>query len=167
MTEGKRYPLTAEQLKAWLHYDLETGHFTWLASNYEARWPVGRRAGGIVKDGYVGIRLEGQLYRAHRLAWLYVYGDWPSTHLDHRDTIRTHNWIDNLRLASRSQNQCNRHAVSGLKGVSFDPGTGRWRARIGIGKQQIWLGRHDTEEAAHAAYRAAAIKLHGEFVRFE
>lgn len=88
---------------------------------------------------------------------------------DHRDLDGLNNRRENLRPATRSQNQFNRPAQRGgssrFKGVSFCKLTGRWRADISAHGHTRRLGRFDTEEQAAAAYNAAARELHGSFAR--
>lgn len=160
--------LTAEQCRSLLAYDEATGIFTRRASKRGDC--VGRRAGVVTTNGYLRIRIGTKWYPAHRLAWLYVYGEWPPDDIDHADVNRQNNRIGNLRLATRTQNHANRmpqpHS-SRFKGVSFDKQTGRWRASIKMNRRLIALGRHDTEEQAHAAYVSAAARHFGEFARAE
>jgi hypothetical protein len=159
--------LTAEQVRAILSYDPETGAFTWRA---RPSVRAGRRAGRVVPDGYVKIEHDGRSYFAHRLAWLYVYGDWPEAYVDHINGIRSDNRICNLRKANLSQNNAHRRGAEcngGLRGASFHKSVGRWRARIRNGGKEIELGYFDTAEEAHAAYRNASLKLHGEFSVFD
>ena len=87
--------------------------------------------------------------------------------VDHRDGIGTNNWRDNLRVCAHVENAQNRRMSrrnsSGFKGVSLYKKTGRWCAQIMVSGKQNWLGQFDTPELAHAAYCAAADRLHGEF----
>jgi AP2 domain len=98
-----------------------------------------------------------------------VHGEWPSGDLDHIDNISGHDWIDNLRPATREQNLANMrlHAknTSGFKGVSWHKWRGKWRASISKKNKHSHIGFFDTPEAAHAAYVEAAQRLHGEFAR--
>ena len=99
-----RRELTAERLRALLHYDPNTGEWTWLISQGS------RRRGSkseYFHDGYRVIRVDGKLYRASRLAVLHMTGEWPVNEVDHRDTIRSNDKWLNLRLANRSENQSN------------------------------------------------------------
>ena len=82
------------------------------------------------------ITVDGKRYRAHRLAWLYVYGAWPLGRLDHEDTDRQNNRIKNLRPASNAENLHNRgkqkNNTSGYKSVSWHK-----RQRGGLQKLQM------------------------------
>lgn len=156
--------LTAERLRYLFRYNPETGQF-WRRHPH-AGYNINREAGHVRKGmQYREIRVDQKLYLAHRLAWLYMTGEWPTDEIDHIDMDHGNNRWANLRAANRQQNQANTRARSplGLKGVSKK--RGRYRARISVGKQEIWLGMFDTPEEAHAAYRAAAEKIHGEFAR--
>lgn len=159
--------LTVERLRELLHYDRQTGVFTRLIK--AGGQPVGAVAGSPHSAGYVELRVDGKAYLAHRLAWFYVHGEWPPTKLDHRDTIRTHNWIDNLRPASDQENAQNTNAhvdnVSGFKGVSIHKKSGRFRATIRVDGRQKHLGYFSTGEEASSAYQDAAAKQYGEFHR--
>jgi hypothetical protein len=124
---------------------------------------VGDRAGHINSDGYWIISLDGKLYGAHRLAWMYVLGYLPKA-LDHKNRIRADN-IVNLREATRSQNGANSRskggAGTGLRGVQRNGH--RWVAAITKNNKYIYLGTFESALAAHVAYCTAAKKLHGEF----
>lgn len=158
--------LTAARLRELLHYDPETGVFTRLKnlSNSKA-FKVGDVAGGLDKStGYIKISVENRRYWAHRLAWLYVHGVWPSSGIDHRDENGLNNAISNLRPASKSENGQNVSAArssskSGLLGAS-PTADGRWTAAITVSGKMKNLGRFDSPEEAHAAYIDAKTKLH-------
>ena len=155
--------LTAERLRELLHYDPETGVFTNRISRRRVR--AGDVAGGLDGKGYVLIGIDKVKYRAHHLAWLYVHGEWPPDEMDHKDLVRHHNWITNLRLATQAQNNANRRKYrnnkSGFKGVYSSQG--RWRAMIRIDRRGRHIGCFDTPEEAHAAYVAKAKELFGEY----
>lgn len=78
--------LTSETLKELLHYNPETGIFTW-AKNAGQRAQVGRIAGSRTPSGYIKISLSRKLYAAHRLAWLYMTGSWPENEIDHNQAL--------------------------------------------------------------------------------
>ncbi len=173
---AKTYPtrsdLTAEYLRRILDYDPETGHFTWRHRiEFDARWNnrfAGKRAGNLRRvDGqpaYWIICINARKYRAHRLAWLWVKGEWPVGELDHEDGDGLNNRIGNLRLASSSQNKGNTRTradnSTGFKSVNKMK-NGRFRAYI----KQRHIGVFDTAEEAHAAYVAAAKEEFGEHWR--
>lgn len=169
-----KLPLTAERLKEVLFYDPETGVFTWrvfrggtakvgtIAGHCQRK----ERGGGL----YLSIRVDWKRYQAHRLAWLYMTGEWPSLHIDHIDNKDTLNnrWA-NLRLATPLQSAQNRSHYpsnrSGFKGVVARDN--QWAAFIKIKGKQLYLGLFKTAELAHEAYCDAAKRLHGEFARFD
>lgn len=164
----KTNSLTAARLRELLSYRPDTGEFVWIRST-SRRAKVGATAGYVGSNGYVQIRLDGVLYQAHRLAWLYVTENWPTSLIDHRDLNRSNNQWENLRLATPVQNSANsparRHNCTGVKGVGLHRGTGKYRARIGVNGCQHHLGLFDTAEEAHLAYARASVTLHGEFGR--
>ena len=154
---------TQERLKKLLHYDPETGVFTWKVKRPGRS--VGDVAGSVGTKGHRRIYLDNVQYKAHHLAWLYMTGEWPEDQVDHKDVDPDNNRWENLRAATNQQNCCNRvHPnPSGLKGVSWKRRNRKWVAQIGVDGKRIHLGLFDSAEAAHAAYCAAAERLHGEF----
>jgi hypothetical protein len=163
----KTRQLTAEYLREVLHYNADTGIFTWLKPRRKVR--VGDRAGIIDPRGYVLIGIDQVRYWAHRLAWLYVYGEFPSDQLDHRNANKSDNRIANLRLANRSLNEGNkgrsRRNTSGVKGVSWHAASQKWIAQIHRDGAPRYLGLFVDKDAAAAAYAKAAVEHFGEFAR--
>lgn len=167
MTKYKPLP-SVELLCKILDYDPETGRFTWLQS-------VGKRirAGflaGTPKEGYVVIQIQRKIYQAHRLAWLLGHGEDPvNQETDHVNRDRSDNRLCNLRLATHAQNIQNigkpRDNTSGYKGVSWHGKAQKWRAYITANGMRHYLGYFETPEDGHAAYVAAAEKLHADFAR--
>lgn len=156
--------ITADYLRSILNYDPDTGIFSWRAMG------KGRKQNpGSLQHGYLIIKLGRKPYRAHRLAWLYMTGEWPKDILDHKNFNRSDNRWENLRAATHSTNKANRPAPSnnstGFKGVSFRKKVGRYQASICKQRQQRHLGFFDTAEEAHAAYCLAANELFGDFAR--
>lgn len=152
-------------LKERVIYDPETGVFTW-AKTYSNKAIKGRRAGSLRPIGYYQIRLFDRLYMTSHLAVLYMTGEMPKF-VDHVDRDPTNDrWI-NLRVCTRSQNQCNRpkqvNNTSGFKGVSMDVRRGCWRAQIKHHRRNNYLGDFDSPEEAAVAYAHAARELHGDF----
>jgi hypothetical protein len=161
--------LTQARLQELLQYESSTGIFTRLTST-STRPRVGYVAGSTDTHGYRQITIDGKRYLAHRLAWLYVHGVWPTNQIDHKNGITGDNSIDNLREATQTQNQANRTArvdnTSGLKGVSWHKQHKKWHATTRIQGKQKHLGYFDTKEEAHTAYCAATAKYFGEFANF-
>lgn len=158
--------LTAERLREVLSYDPETGVFRRRFTR-AANAPAGELVRGSKQRGYLRTSVDGVEYKMHRLAWLYLYGEWPSGIVDHVDGNKTNNRAANLREATLSQNKGNSriHAnnTSGAKGVNRSHG--KWRARIQVNGKWHALGVYNTVEAASNAYQAAAAKHFGEFAR--
>lgn len=161
-----REELTQERLRELLHYDPETGVFTWN-KRVGQRVLGGARAGSVGSHGYLLIQVKGISYRAHRLAFLYMLGKPPDGEVDHINGERLDNRWTNLREASRSENQRNtgpRHDnTSGYKGVGFHKGREMFQAQIKIDGRNIHLGYFLCPRKAAHAYNKAAIQLHGEF----
>ena len=163
-----RDKVTATRLHHLLIYDPITGIFIWRVDRTgTAR--AGTRAGAIDTDGYRQIRIDGRLYLAHRLAWLYIYGRWPKTDLDHIDLDRDNNAFKNLRPCSQTENNANTRARSnnilGRKGVTYDPDRKQFRARIRKHGRLYHLGWFQNVEDAAAAYAAAAARYFRAFAR--
>jgi hypothetical protein len=153
--------MTAERLRELFTYDPETGIFVRRISRRRAR--AGDVA-GCMSHGYVVISIDCRMHLAHRLAWLYVHGVWPSGEIDHINRVRSDNRICNLRDTTRPENAQNkpvqRNNKSGYRGVSKYKQTNFWQARIKTNGRQIYLGHFATPEAASAAYAAAAAVMH-------
>ncbi len=162
MTRGD---LTAEHLRDLLSYDADTGHFVWKVTVAQGV-KAGRVAGSTSVWGYRTIQVLGRSYRAHRLAWLYVYGEWPSAYIDHINGNRSDNRIANLRDVPRNVNAQNQRRPQknnkcGLLGVSWHSQARKWVAQIqrpSGGKK--CLGLFETPEAAHEAYLATKRQMH-------
>jgi len=158
--------IDAETLRSLLDYDPATGVFTWrVATSYRIK--IGDNAGWGNSEGYQYITILKRKYGAHRLAWVYVYGDWPLPHLcvDHINNIRTDNRICNLRLATYSQNNVNRPNHKGDMPRGVHRYNNKFVAKIKIKGKTTRLGSYVTAEEAHAAYCEAAQKEFGAYYR--
>lgn len=158
--------LTQELLKEYLHYDALTGVFTWLKSKANSV-KVGNIAGCTDNNNYIVFSLFNKMYKAHRLAYMYMEGFLPveGMLIDHIDRNASNNAWNNLRLSTYSQNLCNsvtKVGVSGIKGVTFLYKVGRWRGNVELAGKKLVKDFKTVEEAA-AWVREAREQLHGEF----
>lgn len=164
----KMKTITAARLREMVSYDPATGVFRWLRAR-SCGVKAGDIAGGkLNENGYHRFRVDGRLYVAHRLAWLYVYGQWPKGEVDHVNGERADNRIANLRDVDDTMNAQNTHGARrdnrvGLAGVGKRK-TGRYYARIRTAGTLTFIGRFDTAEDAHAAYVAEKRRRHAGFV---
>lgn len=163
--QGRLAKLSATRLRELLDYDHETGHFFWKI-RINSRIGPGHPAGTIDRDGYTVIRVDHRPYKAHRLAWLFVYDEWPKGLIDHKDRSRSNNAIANLRVADVIQNGWNKVpkkvSETGVTGV-YKSGKSTWRARIWWAGRTIEIGAFETVEDARKARRAAELRYFGEF----
>lgn len=153
-----RPELTAEHLRSVLHYEPETGIFTRkIGSANQVK--AGDIAGSPDGHGYLQIRLQRRLHQAHRLAWLYIHGSWPTDQIDHINRNRSDNRIANLRDVSSRQNLQNAgkrsNNTSGCPGVSWYKQNSKWVAQITHNYKHTHLGYFTDIEEAIAARKAA------------
>ncbi|MBA1156933.1 HNH endonuclease [Microvirga mediterraneensis] len=165
---------SVDALKRALEYFPDTGVIVWRrredrGKDWNAHY-AGKIAGCNSGNGYLQIRFEGKGYRYHRVAWALHHGEDPGDSLiDHADGNPLNNCISNLRLASRSDNQrnCKAQSAKWPKGVKFDHSRQKFKAHIRVNGRRFESRRYDTPEQAHEAYKAMALKYHGEFARFK
>lgn len=161
--------ITAERLRELFRYNPETGEFTRLVHRSH-----NAKKGDVIRGcqtpyGYFVINAGGKVHLAHRLAWLYVHGEWPSEQIDHVNRDRGDNRFVNLRLATPHQNSSNKRMdgrnTSGVTGVSWYKAYGKWNAQIHVHSKRLNLGYFERIEDAAAARRAAEVRYFGEFRR--
>ncbi len=156
--------LTAEYLRSILNYEPATGIFTWKVRTAN-RVKVGDVAGSQDGRGYLLISVQSRRYLAHRLAWLYMYGEWPEDQLDHINRNRSDNRRANLREVSHKQNGQNAskpsNNTSGHPGVSWNKRISKWVAYITHNQKKVHLGCFATIEEAVAARKAGELKYWG------
>lgn len=137
------------------------------AANWNSRYAGTEAATSLNDQGYRQAQIFGIRTRAHILAWAIHYGEVPEADIDHVNGDRSDNRITNLRLATRSQNQCNRRSDTrgcvSFRGVSRSANGHRFIAYIKVERISRYLGTFNTPEEAAQAYDAAALQLHGEF----
>lgn len=152
-----------------LSYSPDSGLFTWLVTR-GSKAPKGATAGTPHNAGYVSIRINGKAHLAHRLAWLFATGENPEGEVDHINGDRTDNRISNLRISTRSQQQCNQKLRSDnhqrVKGLGWHDRDKLWTAKVTIQGKTKTRYFKDREDAV-AAVRAMREEIHGEFSRHE
>ncbi len=151
--------LTAEYLRSIIDYDPETGIFTWKhRADRRAFWNnryAGTKAGCADKNGYHLIVIRPYWYRAHRLAWLWMTGEWPKDQIDHIDRNPGNNRWNNLRAADAFLNMQNKgptkHNKCGYKGIFYKEQKNRWTGNAKIRGVTYTIGYFDSPEEAHFA----------------
>lgn len=161
--------ITQTELKKILNYDPKTGVFTWSKN---AKRNKGKIAGTTLRDSYIRIKITEVQYMAHRLAWLYMTGNWPKNLIDHINLDRSDNKFANLREANHMQNSHNRlgkkkRGKVKYKGVYEHVKYNKYVAEIMHKGTRMYLGIFDTQEKARDAYVEASQKYHAEFGRTE
>jgi hypothetical protein len=158
--------ITQSELKELLHYDPDTGIFTWKIKTCK-KVCVGKIAGYVASNGYISFSINKKSYLAHRLAWLYVNGNFTKHTIDHINGNKKDNRIVNLREATKSENSWNRKLqvdnVSGIKGVYWHALRNKWMARIMVNNKQMYLGSFDDLKIAEKVILESRNKYHREF----
>lgn len=159
--------ITQIELQEQFNYDADTGIFTWKVSHVKVK--AGQVAGCCRPNGYVTINYNKTFYLAHRLAWLYVYGELPDNCLDHINCVRNDNRISNLRNATTQQNNYNSKLSitnkSGVKGVYWMKNKNKWAVQICFNKIQKHIGLFNDLEFAKFVANEVRNKYHQEFAR--
>jgi hypothetical protein len=150
------------RLKELLHYNQTTGAFIRLVAR--GNGTVGTVAGAQNRRGYIRILIDGHMYRAHRLAFLYMDGEFPDAEVDHINQNRSDNSWANLRSVTRQENGKNQklHAnnTSGTMGVYWRKDSEKWVAEIHVDGDRFHLGTFSLKTKAIDARKAAQNK-HG------
>lgn len=157
--------LTQDRLKEVVDYNPCTGGFTRKIT--QGGMSVGSPSGAQHHTGYILISIDGKRYAAHRLAWLYINGEWPNGQVDHINRIKNDNRVSNLRESTRSQNYANSPKKvtnkSGYKGVFWNKVSQKWVSEISVNKVRYFLGYFKNKNEAALAYNGKAKELLGEF----
>jgi hypothetical protein len=160
-------------------YNPDTGIFTWRArpshhfpDGYQTRIntrQAGKPAGSLLKGCYWQIKLGRSVYKAHRLAWLLMYGEPVPDTIDHIDGNGLNNRIDNLRAATKAESSQNRGSATGMIGITYhtDSPIRPFEVRVAALGKRHRIGCFATIDEAKAARREAAERLHGQFARHD
>ena len=155
--------LNQAKLKELLDYNPDTGDFTNKTFRGLRAMP-GEIAGNLNTRGYIDISIGRRKYKAHRLAWLYVYGVWPTNNIDHINRSKIDNRIANLRDVTQAQNGQNKtkhcNNSSGHTGVVWHKASQRWRARLCVDRKDIYLGQFNDIQSAIDARKQAEAKYY-------
>lgn len=155
--------ITLSELKAFVTYNPDTGVFTRNIRPTNGRGYIGEPV-GVPHNGYLRCHINKSHVFAHRLAWLWMTGEWPISQIDHINGIRSDNRWCNLRSAdaftnNHNRTKANKNNRSGFLGVKILPNN-MYQARIRVNKKLITLGNATTAEEAHKLYLTAKRVLH-------
>ena len=158
MTAPQQYP-SQERLRELFDYD--QGLLVRKNRNYGVRKRLSS------SKEYRSTTIDYVQYQHHRLVWIWHNGDPGQMVVDHITRDRHDDRIENLRLATYSENRRSSGMfstnTSGYKGVTFEKRVGRWKAYIYLNNKRKHLGMFPTKEEAAACYQKAAAEMHGEF----
>ena len=163
---GNELMLTADRLRKLLTYNPGTGVFRWKVdrNNSVSEGDIAGHKHSRTKRRLIAI--DGHLYQAGRLAWLYMKGTWPNHLINCVNGDPTDIRWSNLRQITLAQRQALRPAKNklGVKGV-WKTGHGKYAAEIRVNREKRYLGQFDTIEEASAAYAKAAKTAFRSFAR--
>lgn len=133
-------------------FDYRDGVLYWKENTKNNAIKKGTKAGHFCNTHkYCHIRIKSIKYRLHRIIWKMLKGYDPKE-LDHINRVKHDNRIENLREVTGSQNLYNKgpskNTASGVKGVSFDTSTKKWRVRIYVEKKEMHFGFYSDFELA-------------------
>ena len=116
------------------------------------------------------VEIDHKSYSVHRLVWLMHHGVLPEF-LDHINGNKLDNRIENLRPATKSQNNQNKRLysnnTSGVKGVCWHKRIKKWQVNVRVNGKQKSFGFFDDIELAELVASEARNKLHGQFARHQ
>lgn len=155
-------------LRSILSYDPTTGDFRWM-TNRGGKAKKGMIAGCKMANGYWKLSIKNRLLLAHRVAWLYETGEWPTGQVDHINGVRADNRFVNLRQSTHTENARNhglgKRNKSGCVGVFWMEKPRKWWAYIHVDRNNITLGKFDDFAEAVAARRSAEMEYYKDFAR--
>lgn len=151
-----------KDIKVYLSYNKDTGKFYRIKE-------IGRKGKICLvkecedKDGYLLMRFGNKNYRVHRLAWYFIYNEFPKGTIDHINGNIKDNRILNLRVVTTRDNahNCKKHRDGKLIGCSYHKSSKKWIAQIDVNGKPKYLGVFSTELEGHLAYMKEYKKLKG------
>lgn len=158
--------ITYERANQLLRYEPETGKLFWKERPSRSKVIVGERAGCTAPDGYRVVKVDGVIYKEHRIAWLLMTGVLPTCDIDHVDRCRSNNRWNNLRLAPNNAKDNLQNTkrptnnTSGVKGVSWNKALCKWAASIKAGGKPVFLGYYFDFFEAVCARKSAELVYH-------
>lgn len=161
-----------DAIRSAVDYNKKTGKFTWktrgeMSKSWNSKWAGKPAFDTLHPYGYRKGRFGRFELLAHRVAWAVSYGFWPEEEIDHIDRNPDNNKIENLRLATPSNNQWNKAKyktnTSGYKGVTWSKDKGKWMARCSAFGKEKFLGYFDDAKSASEAYCAYSKDRHGDY----
>jgi HNH endonuclease len=175
---AKYRTIPIDVLRQVLDYNPDTGELFWKERHVEMfvsdhnsqqhnanMWNIkfaGKKAMTLKLNGYLGGRILGYLFIAHRVIWALNYGEWPNE-IDHENHIRSDNRIKNLKSVTHSENLRNARIrsdnTSGVVGVCWSKKHSKWQAQIFVNSKNIFLGCFVEKLTAISVRKAAEIKF--------
>lgn len=163
---AKKCDLTAEEVRYFFDYDKETGNLIRINTTKHSKRYLNKVAGSKWSSGYVVVVLPGgRRFLAHRLVWLWVYGEWPKHEIDHINGRGDDNRIENLRDVTREVNGENQRTAmvdnrSGIFGATWIEKRKSYHVAIQAKGKSYFLGLFKDPDHAREAYVTAKRKLH-------
>jgi hypothetical protein len=163
-----RYMINKDILREYFDYNPDTGIMTWIKNPPRGQKVAGNSFGNY-SNGYLIGMFKRKMYRVHRLAWMWMTGEWPPGDIDHINGIRDDNRWVNFRIADDVQNQQNakmpKSNTSGVKGVHWHKRDCKWVVNLKIKGKNYCFGAFKDFEFAALVAEEAREKYHGTFAR--
>jgi hypothetical protein len=156
--------VTTERLRELMDY--RDGVLYWKNSARDG-WN-GKSVGSKAENGYLVSRVDGELYKVHRLVWLWHGKQLPKI-LDHINGVRDDNRIENLRSCDDAGNARNRkkpqNNSTGYSNVIWNKRNRNYNVQITVNRKKMHIGVFDDIELAALVAEEARDKYFGEFAR--
>ena len=155
--------------KDYLNYlfDYKNGELFWK-NPISTKLKIGQKAGSKGSNNYLKVSINGKLYLNHRIIFMMHYGYFPKI-VDHIDNNSLNNLIENLRLATKSQNQHNanisKNNKSGIKGIYWHKANSKWKVQFKLNGKKMYFGEYNDIDYAKFVVEAMRYKYHKEFAR--